>query len=745
MRQGRHLPRTILAAALLSMSSLWMSLCAAGSIDNRYGNVDEARLAHASQEPGQWFTVGRDGGDTYYSALSLINAGNVAGLGLAWEYKTNTSRGMAATPLVVDGVMYTSGNRGIVYALDATTGKQIWVFDPLNSAAIGRAACCDVVNRGVAAWKGRIYVASTNAHLFALDAQTGAKIWEVDTLRGEHGEYSSTGAPQIAGAVVVIGNAGGDMNGGGTRGFITGYDLDTGKQAWRFYTVPSATDTGSSPEMQHAAATWDPGISPAFGRGGNVWAFMAYDSQLGLLYAGTGNPAPYKPSDRSPSGGHYDDLYTDCIIALHADSGKMAWYFQTTPGDAWDYDAAAPLVLADLRIGGRERKVLMQANKNGYFYVLDRTSGTPISAKPFVQNLNWSTGLDSHFRPIVSSNADYVSGPKMILPSNYGAHEWTPMAFSPLTGLVYIPVIDLPTVYVDLARNPAASLHAIDGADPELGTAPVDLSWNAAEQRAFFGELPDFPNRDRKTARSWSRSRIEAWDPIAQRAVWQRETATDYAVLNGGTLATAGNLVFAGQEDGRLVAYSADNGKVLKVIETGTALMAAPMTYEVAGTQYVAMLAGRGGAAISAGPAPSNSAASIYDNTNRIIALKLGGSPVPKPPLRASPRRLKPPAAEGDAATAQVGERLFLANCARCHAFGATLTADLSRLNDGIGNLEVFKAIVLQGAFAFKGMGSFADRLSPGDAAALHAFIVDRATQAYEGQEHQHHAGTSQE
>jgi quinohemoprotein ethanol dehydrogenase len=699
----------------------------------RFGAVDGTRLGAGAGEAGNWFLDGADWRKSFYSPLESINAKNAGKIGFAWQFKTGTYRGMEATPVVVDGVMYVTGTWGVVYALNAVMGKLIWSFDPRNDGMAGRVACCDVVNRGVAVWKGVVYVGSMDGRLFALDATTGRKIWVVDTIEDHSQPYTSTGTPLIAGGAVVIGIGGGDQGKGGVRGYVTAYDLTTGAQVWRFHTVPDSHGNNPEPEMKAAAATWDSAISPDIRRGGTVWNGMAYDPELKLVYFGTGNPSPYQPYDRNPSGGRFDALYSDCIVALDAGTGKLAWYFQTTPDDSWDFDATATLILADLPIDGKPRKVVLQANKNGYFYVLDRKSGQPLSAKPF-STINWSDGLDGKFRPIVSKQADYVGGPKMIYPTTFGAHAWMPMSYNPKTGLVYIPVMDMPNMLVDLGHNPGAKVKYIEGFFNTVAPA-VDLDWNSADQAEFWGKLPDVPAKDPKTGKSWVRGVLRAWDPVKQKLVWQQETSVGYLTMDGGVSSTAGNLVFAGREDGGFVVYAADTGKILKQLDTGSSIMAAPSVYAVNGEEYVAVLSGRGGASISL-PASKLAAAGKYINEDRIIVFKLGGaSEVPKPEQIVNEPFRKPPDLRASAEDVAAGERLFISQCSRCHVFGTNITPDLRYLNDGTDGLDAFKSIVLRGAMLPMGMGRFDDILSEKDAELIHAYLVSEAIKAYQEQE----------
>jgi quinohemoprotein ethanol dehydrogenase len=458
---------------------------------------------------------------------------------------------------------------------------------------------------------------------------------------------------------------------------------------------------------------------------------MAYDPTLRLLYLGTGNAAPYG-APRAKSGTATDNLYAASIIALHADSGRMAWYFQTTPGDRWDFDATASMVLADIDVSGKRRAALLQANKNGYFYVLDRATGEPISARPY-SYVSWARGLDAAFRPLVAPEADWSAKPQLLYPSVQGAHNWPPMAYSPRTGLAYIPAIVAPGFLVNLDRNPGAGVKTIDAAT--IGTAYVipDRSYDAEYWKPIVGGLPRVPTANPKTGKALVRSVLRAWDPVRGRIAWEQQTSDQYLVVDGGTLATAGDVVFAGREDGWFVAYDARTGEVLKKLDTGTPIMAAPMTYAVAGKQYVAVMAAHGGGYLGSFV---GTAAMKYVNDARILVFKLDGvAQVPKPDLRHDDPWTKPPIASANPTQVQRGTLLFAQWCARCHALGVPgVTPDLSRLRDGIASAEVFDAIVRKGALVSRGMARFDDVLSAEEVGAIHAYLVDQAWQAYNHQ-----------
>ena len=687
------------------------------------GALNAGRPADGAHEGNQWFTNGRDAGGTYYSPLTDINKGTSGNLGFAWDYKLGTNRGLEATPIVVDGVMYAVGNWGRVYSLDAATGRERWTYDPQVDGQWGRYACCDAVNRGLALWKGKIYVGALDGFLHAIDATTGKRLWKVDTLigRDRHLPYTSTGAPIVAGNVVVIGNAGADFK--GVRGYVTAYDLDTGALRWRFFTVPRDPKLGpqDQPHLIKAVQTWDPKHRWEFGGGGTVWDGMSYDAQLNLVYIGTANGSPYTIKEGGRRGG--DDLYCASIIAIHADSGRMAWYYQTVPGDEWDYDSTQKMILTDLDIAGSARKVLMQASKNGFFYVLDRATGQLISASNFTY-FNWTKGLDPKTgRPIPNSDAEYLDSPKLIFPSMAGAHSWQPMSYDAKTGLVYIPALDAPMVYIETAKRPAG---LVEGNFTVPALFPEDYDPQAL--KSLYGPLPSLQDLSRNAPPGTVRSVgvLKAWDPAHQKLVWERPLNTSW---NGGVLSTAGGIVVQGDARGILTLYDAVFGRVLKTVDVGTSMMGAPMTYRAGGKQYIAVMAGYGGGPGLYSPFPEQTAAYKYGNTGRIVAFVLGGPQVPKPPLFAGPPIAEPPARTGAPAEIAHGEILYNRFCGRCHTFGRGILPDLRRLSSATH--AIFYDIVLKGLYAPMGMGRWDDVLSRKDAEDLHSFLVDQAWDAY--------------
>jgi quinohemoprotein ethanol dehydrogenase len=687
--------------------------------------LDQVRLVNADREPQNWPTTGRDFGKSHYSPMNRINKNNIASLGFAWEYQTHTNRGLEATPIVIDGVMYTSGVMGRAYALDAKSGKEIWTFDPKVDGQVSRKACCDNVNRGVAVWRGTVYVAALDGRLFALDAATGAIQWQTDTVIDHTRGYTSTGAPEIAGKVVVVGNAGGEYD---ARGYVSAYNLQSGKLAWRFFTVPGDPKKPfEHPELEVAAKTWDKNSRWDLGLGAPTWDGMVYDPTLNLIYIATGNAAPWSESKRSPEGG--DNLFTCSIIALDADTGRMAWYYQEVPGDQWDYDSNAPMILADLKIDGHIRAVLMHAPKNGFFYVFDRKNGEVLSAKNFVP-VNWTTGIDpTTKRPLVDKQAvDYTSGPKVIFPWGGGAHSWTPMAFSLQSGLVYIPVSEGANILFDptdhherragLANSVTNSIALGAFRMPPTANLPLKIK-SALESPALTAAVAD------KQIRAY----LDAWDPVNQKRVWRVENANLFD--RSGVLATGGGIVVQGNVGGELRFYDDASGVLLKVVDTGTSIIAAPMTYTIGDEQYIAVMAGIGGGPLSFAP-PPGSAADKYGNQGRVLAFKLGGAVTPKPMLLPTPPAFpEPPKQTATAETINKGAALFALNCGRCHLNSSPhgATPDLRRMT--IGTHTAFNKIVLQGALRPLGMPQWDDVLSEQESDAIHAYLISLAWEAF--------------
>ena len=653
-----------------------------------------AAAADAGSSAGDWPLHGRTYDEQRYSPLDRIDRTNVSQLGLAWSYDTGTRRGMEATPIVVDGVLYATGNWGVVHALDAATGRRLWTYDPKVDGAKGRDACCDVVNRGVAVSKGRVFVGAFDGRLIALDARTGRLLWQVATVDPAK-PYTITGAPRVVKDLVLIGNGGAEF---GVRGYVGAYDAVTGRLVWRFYTVPASKEgPHEHPELEIAAKTWPADALWASGLGGTVWDSMAYDPELDLLYVGTGNSSVYDRSKRSPGGG--DNLFVSSILALRPETGRMVWYYQTTPGDAWDYTATQHIVLADLAIGGKPRKVLMQAPKNGFFYVLDRATGELLSATNYV-DVSWATHVDlATGRPVERSEAHWSEGERMVTPSIVGGHNWHPMSFSPHTKLVYIPTISAAYLFVP---------------DPAFRMRPAKTN-TAESYPALAKQIEGFED----TLRFCHPTHITAWDPVAQRQVWRVDHDT---MVPGGLLSTAGDLLFQGRSDGVFAAYDARSGAPLWESRVGVGIMAPPVSYAVGGEQYVAVVAGIGGS-----EALDMQRHQVV-NEGRILAWKLGGKAAMPVATPLPPGRVEAPPLDATAETVARGRDLYAEYCLRCHGPGARSSATVPDLRFASREVhEHWSDIVLGSTRAARGMASFADALSEDDARAIHAYVVERA------------------
>ena len=659
--------------------------------------VTDARLVKADSEPHNWLNHGRTWTEQRFSTLEGINRETVGRLKLAWHLDLPSRRGLEATPLVVDGRLYTTGTWSRVYAVDAATGNLLWEYDPQVPAQAAIDACCDVVNRGVAVWGDKVYVGTLDGRLIALDADTGKPAWSVQTTPTDL-PYTITGAPRIVAGKVLIGNGGAEFN---ARGFVSAYDARTGELAWRFYTVPG--DPGKPfehPVLEQAANTWT-GEWWTLGGGGTVWDAISYDPELGLVYIGVGNGTPWNRNLRSPEGG--DNLFLASIVALEAATGRYVWHYQTVPGETWDFTATQHIMLANLELDGRMRKVLMQAPKNGFFYVLDRATGELLSAQPYVE-VNWASGIDLRSgRPMEVEGARYEAKPFTAIPAAPGAHNWQPMAYHPGHGLVYIPAQDSAWTY--------SGVETIDYARVKYSTG-ID---------AAAASMPEDPAIQREVHQS-IRGYLIAWDPLAQRARWTVEHPVPW---NGGVLATAGDLVFQGTADGNFKGFAADSGEELWSADVQTAALAAPVTYAVDGTQYIAVMTGWGSAfAIEAGIVARWA---DVPPLNRILAFSLeGGDALPPPPPPAAIPA--PPAATAPPETVARGKVLYHEWCTRCHgdaAISGGVLPDLRHLD--AGTHAEWEAIVLGGTRYQRGMPAFGGDLSRADAAAIQSYVIKRA------------------
>ncbi|GHD03586.1 PQQ-dependent dehydrogenase, methanol/ethanol family [Novosphingobium pokkalii] len=663
--------------------------------------VDAARIIAA--DPSDWLAHGRTYDEQRFSPLAQIDRANVGQLGLAWFADLDTARGQEGTPLVIDGVIYITTAWSKAKAYDAASGRLLWEYDPKVPGEAAVKGCCDVVNRGLAAWGDKLYLGTFDGRLIALDRKTGKPAWSVVTV--DQGQpYTITGAPRVVNGMVIIGNGGAEM---GVRGYVTAYDATTGKQRWRFYTVPDRPGANTADYLKKAEATWH-GEWWKLGGGGTVWDAMAYDPELDLLYIGVGNGSPWNQSYRSPGGG--DNLYLSSIVAIRASTGQYVWHFQETPGETWDFTASQHIILADLTIAGRRRKVLMQAPKNGFFYVIDRQTGQFISGKNYVP-VNWASGLDPVTgRPIENPEARYgqTGKPFIGMPGAAGAHSWHPMAFSPAAGLVYIPAQMAAYPYFPAKDWKPSHLGFNVGVDMAAGAMPADEKARAAAKAATTGALI-------------------AWDPVAQKERWRVPYPGPW---NGGVLATGGGLVFQGTAASQFNAYSASDGQKLWSFPTQTGVVAAPITFSVRGEQYVAVLAGWGGIWPLATGVLAQKSGPVR-NISRLLVFKLGGTAQ----LPAAPAwdklPLDPPPATASAAVIARGAQLYGRYCTACHgdaAISGGVTPDL-RHSGALGSPETWQMIVHDGALKDNGMVGWGKVMSPTDIDAIRHYVIARAHQ----------------
>ncbi|PLW84197.1 PQQ-dependent dehydrogenase, methanol/ethanol family [Kineobactrum sediminis] len=677
--------------ALLSAALLYLASAIAIAAP-----VSEERLLAAHEEGDNWLSHGRTYSEQRFSPLAQVHDGNVDQLGLAWFFETDTHLGMEATPLVIDGVLYISGAWNTVWALDAKSGQRLWKFDPEIPREKSISACCGVINRGLAAWGDALYIGTLDGRLIAIDRATGEQLWSQQTTDPDQ-PYSITGAPRVAKGKVFIGNGGSEF---GIRGYVSAYDADTGEFAWRFYTVPgNPADGFESEAMERAAATWS-GEWWRQGGGGTVWDSIVYDPELDQLYIGVGNGAPHNRRIRSPGGG--DNLFLSSIVALDPDTGDYLWHYQEVPAESWDYTATQQITLAEIPWEGAARKVILHAPKAGFVYVIDRASGKLLSAEPFT-TVTWASHYDLETgRPAEVPGQDYDGKAAMVYPSAMGGHNWHPMAYSPDTGLMYIPELDMGMLYDEI--EPVDYRHL----KRHFNTG-YKLNHDGYSQRFTQALLEHLP-----------KASLLAWDPVKQEAAWKLPHPN---IHNGGVLATAGNLVFQGTSDGRMLAVQADNGEPLWSFATDNSVMAGPVSYRVDGEQYIAVAVGRGGALTM----NTGRSYPTGNPNNRIMAFKLNGSAaLPQTPEVA---RLEPPQRLDVSATDLAeGRQLFNRYCARCH--GADVSGDGS-IPD-LRNLEPvwhenFEAVVLEGLMEEAGMPHFADVLDKDQTRKIHAYIIERS------------------
>ena len=576
--------------------------------DELYGNINTQRIINSNSEPQNWLSHGRNYHEQRYSPLNKINTETVKDLELEWSLDMGTTRGLEATPIVDNGIMFVSSTWSVVHAVDARTGEELWVYDPNVPRSWARKVCCDVVNRGVAVWEGKVYFGTIDGRLISLDAKTGELFWEINTLIDTDKDYTITGAPRVANDLVYIGNGGADM--GGVRGYVSAYNINDGSLEWRFFTVPGDPSLPfEHPELEMAAKTWT-GQWWTMGGGGTVWNSIVYDPEFNQLYIGTGNGSPWNQQIRSPEGG--DNLFLSSIVALDADTGKMNWYYQTTPEERWDYTATQDIMLADLEVDGANRKVLMQAPKNGFFYVIDRKTGELLRANNYVRT-NWATHVDLETgRPVLNPDKDYYEKAVWMLPGTFGGHGWQAMSYDPKQKIVFIPIMEI------------AAVHKVKETFAETGLFKMQPGTvNTGTEFNLFQTVPDMSDGESIPPIT---GELIAFDPLTGETKWKVKHEQFW---NGGPLTTAGNLVFQGNGSGFFEAYNAENGELLWSRNTWVGIMAPPVTYMIDGQQYISILEGDGGASNFLGDnfgEWEGKVASIkYGNYGKLLTFNLGG------------------------------------------------------------------------------------------------------------------------
>lgn len=697
-----------------SDSSIDSSVAASSTV----AAVDTGRIMNAAEEPEMWLTYGGSYDETRHSSLASVNGDTIQDLGVSWVYTMDKPRGAEATPIVVDGVMYVSGSWSVVYAIDAKTGEELWTYDPEVSGKDAAKGCCDVVNRGVAVHNGKVFVGVFDGRLEALDAATGEVLWSNVTV-DQSKPYTITGAPRVFKDKVIIGNSGAEL---GVRGYVTAYNVETGDEEWRFYTVPNPNkepDGAASDAIfaELANDSWgDTGAWTTDGGGGTVWDSIVYDTVNDQVLIGVGNGSPWNASVRDPEGdfsGAYDNLFLSSILAVDADTGAYRWHYQTTPRDQWDYTATQQMILAELPMGvdGAMRRVVMQAPKNGFFYVLDAADGELLSAIPFADQ-NWTTGeVDENGRPVILQEAIDLDN-YVVYPGPTGGHNWHPMSFNPDTGLVYIPTnVQLPMVYAQNENAKNANSH-----------------WNIGYDYAA-GWAFEFPEGTLEFTKTLDGGTLVAWDPVKGEPAWMVPFPQAF---NGGTLSTDGGLVFQGNKAGEFVAYDATNGSRVWSSKLSGDASAAPMTYEIDGEQYVSVLSGWGSTSnLIYGVALDKP---VSAEPGRVITFKLGGTAEMPNPLEYNVVETPKAALAGDAGSWQLGMQRFAENCMFCHgayAIGSGVLPDL-RWSAMAATEQSWQAIVRDGALTDSGMIAFGDRLSDEEIEAIRTYVLRQAWLAVE-------------
>ncbi|MEO7568695.1 MAG: PQQ-dependent dehydrogenase, methanol/ethanol family [Croceibacterium sp.] len=668
--------------------------------------VDGQALRHidAPANVGDWMSYGRGWDEQHYSPLSQINAGNVQGLGLAWYDDLQTYRGVQATPLVIDGVLYNESIYNVVTAYDGRNGHKLWTYDPKVGTEWARLACCGPSARGLAAWNGKIYIGALDGRLIAIDAKDGHEIWISHTFDPANAPYSITGAPRVYDGKVVIGNGGADY---GSRGFVSAWDAETGAKVWKFYIVPTDPSKGADGEasdsvMAMAARTWTGNFWEA-GGGGNAWDSFAYDAETRTVIIGTGNGSPHMWHFRSQDKG--DNLFLCSMLAVDGDTGAYKWHYQMVPEEDWDFTCTQPIVLADMTIDGALRKVAMQAPKNGFFYVIDRTNGQLISAKSYVSVNTWASSVDiATGRPVLVPGAHNTTTPHLMSPSWLAGHTWHPMSFNPQTGLVYFSAQEQGSVY---ARAEDGAYHYTPGP-------------GRTNSGQGYGNMPELRAQLQEQANRTEKGYLLAWDPRTQTEAWRVEYPHPGS---GGVLTTAGNLLVQGTINKTLAIYRADTGARLWEMNIDQAPVAGAITYMIDGEQYIAINAGWGGSPVyNLGP--------FQTGTAKLLVFKLGASGVTLPPPRPPSTLARPPALRASEAQVIEGRTLYAENCSRCHGDNAIGGVKDLRFMTGETHAQ-FGDIVLGGTRAVEGMASFAGTLNASQVEAIHAYLIARGNEDY--------------
>ncbi len=672
-----------------------LGICSAAFVASVTGAVQAGRgAATAAVDGADWSAYGRDGSEDHYSPLVQIDASNIDRLGLAWSADIDTCDSFTA-PLAVGGTLYFGVGNSVVTAMDALTGKQLWQFDPEVAKVAGHKMRAGWGTRGISYSGGRIFTATRDGRLIALDAKTGRKLWSSQTIDPKDDAYIS-GPPWVAGDKVLIGFGGGDY--GPVRGYVTAYDVASGKQAWRFYTVPGDPKKGpdgaaSDNVMDMAAKTWT-GEWWTMGGGGNVWHAMAYDAKYDRVLFGTGNGFPWNQKIRSPGGG--DNLFLASIVAVDRKTGRYAWHYQVNPGNSWDFNNAMDIQLATLTIDGKPRDVILHAPKNGFFYVIDRQSGKLISADKFAP-ANWAERIDiATGRPVENPDARYPGGKPFIMsPSPTGAHAVETMSFNRKTGLVYIPEIEQQRVVTDPPNVATWKYKPGMFVNTGLGAVPPGI------------KLPP------------ASSNLVAYDPVRQKIAWK---VPQNGMLNGGTITTAGNLVFQGLNTGKFVAYAADTGKQIWSFDAQNGILGNAITYTAGGKQYVTVITGFRSSF-------ANTPNWDYrEQKRRVLTFVLDGKAKLPPVEPLDQPILDEPAFVIDADKAKIGGAIYNQSCVICHGAGmiAGGAAPDLRKAPTPTDADAFYQVVHEGALMDRGMGRF-DNLTAVELEGLRHYIRQRA------------------